>query len=74
MKKEERQKRLDEAKWLESEKAGKDTSGVQEYCLYCKKRNKVPCDIPQDAREKDGLCATAYNRMLQITARLRRGK
>lgn len=57
-----RQKSLDKDKWLESEKQGKDLSGVMKYCPYCKKRNKVPCDIPQQEREKDCLCAQAYNK------------
>lgn len=57
------QKRLDKIKWEESEKQLRDMSGEMEWCEVCKYRRGVECDCTQYEREKDTLCATAYNRM-----------
>lgn len=37
------QKKLDEKKYNESAKAGKDLCGTYYYCEYCSKKNKYPC-------------------------------
>lgn len=61
----ERQKSLDKKKWLESEKQEFDMSGFMAYCEYCDNRGGMhgECQATQEEREKDCLCATAYNRM-----------
>lgn len=47
----ERQGRLDEKKWLDGIKFGKDMCGEYDYCALCDKTEEFPC-------------AKAYNRML----------
>ena len=61
----ERQKSLDEKKWLESEKQCEDMSGKMEYCECCSFADWWfnICDATQEERENKCLCATAYNRM-----------
>ena len=68
----ERQKWLDKKKWLKSEKAGRDLSGNMDYCLSCKKQGVqfddenmgfFICESTQEEREKDNLCAKAYNKL-----------
>ena len=46
----ERQSRLDERKWLDGIKYGKDMCGEYDYCALCYKTEEFPC-------------AKAYNRM-----------
>ena len=46
----ERQSRLDERKWLDGIKFGKDMCGEYDYCSVCDKTEEFPC-------------AKAYNRM-----------
>lgn len=43
MKLEETQKRLDEEKWLKSEREGRDVCGEFEYCKFCDKKHAQPC-------------------------------
>ena len=43
MKLEKEQKRLDEEKWLKSEKEGRDVCGEFDYCKFCDKANAHPC-------------------------------
>lgn len=58
-----RQKRLDEEKWLESEQKNEDMSGAMYYCDYCDKQSRAyTCKATQQERENKNLCATAYNR------------
>lgn len=47
----ERQSRLDEKKWIDDIKFGKDMCGEYDYCALCDKTEEFPC-------------AKAYNRML----------
>ena len=47
----ERQGRLDEKKWLDGIKYGKDMCGEYNYCALCDKTEEFPC-------------AKAYNKML----------
>ena len=47
----ERQGRLDERKWLDGIKFGKDMCGEYDYCALCDKTEEFPC-------------AKAYNKML----------
>ena len=64
MKNKELQRKLDQKKWLESEKSGLDKSGAMPYCAYCNFRNKCfYCRATQEERETKFLCSTAYNRM-----------
>lgn len=68
MKNIERQKSLDKKKWLESQKVSEDMTGLMFYCDYCvhkTSRNsyKRKCDTTQEQRERDCLCAKAYNRL-----------
>lgn len=61
----ERQKRLDEKKWLASERKGFDMSAWMEWCEHCDKKTGMfgTCSATQEERETACLCATAYNRM-----------
>ena len=43
MKLEKEQKRLDEEKWLKSEKEGRDVCGEFDYCKFCDKNLAHPC-------------------------------
>jgi hypothetical protein len=75
MKNIERQKQLDEKKWIESEKQEFDMSGKMPWCSYCGmqgfdlcgdgKDKGIPtiCTSTQEERESQCFCATAYNRM-----------
>ena len=58
-----RQQKLDEGKWLESEKQGVDVSGIMVICDYCTACTNNTCTATQDQRETDSLCAKAYNKM-----------
>ena len=71
----EKQKWLDRKKWVRSEKAGNDWSGLMEYCYYCPNQQygnvkidtlnlTVPtgCLLPQKDRENNCACAKAYRR------------
>lgn len=79
MKNIERQKKLDEQKWLTSEGMGYDRSGCMDWCMYCEKQistaNQINsksfwrCDISQEERESKCLCAKAYNRMVREKAK-----
>lgn len=66
-----RQKKLDEQKYLVSEAKQSDQSGIMPYCDYCNysyyKQTGivVGCGKPQNEREENCLCATAYNRMVR---------
>jgi hypothetical protein len=62
-KNETKQKKLDEEKWIASEKANEDMSGAMYYCDYCEKqRSLFVCGSTQEEREQKALCAKAYNR------------
>lgn len=65
MKNFERQKKLDEKKWIASEKKGFDMSAWMQWCGYCDKKTGLcgTCTATQEEREGQCLCATAYNRM-----------
>lgn len=74
MKNIERQRKLDEQKWLNSEGMGYDRSGCMDWCMYCDmQKNEYNvynksfwrCDIPQVDREMNCVCARAYNRMVR---------
>lgn len=39
-----KQKKFDEQKWLDSEKAGVDTCGSYKFCVKCDKTLENPCD------------------------------
>ena len=59
-----RQKQLDEIKWQESEKDGFDKSGLMPYCEACDRvKTGYFCTATQEEREKECLCAKAYNRI-----------
>lgn len=57
-----RQKALDKAKWLQSEQEHADLSGKQGYCSACPMAVNQTCTATQAEREKESLCAKAYNR------------
>lgn len=73
MKNIERQNRLDQKKWIASEKNGNDLSGEMMQCHYCENQTpngfqsdgyyKHGCDATQEERETACLCAKAYNKM-----------
>jgi hypothetical protein len=42
------QKKIDEQKWLESEKAGHDTCGTYKFCGKCDKTLENPCAVAKD--------------------------
>ena len=65
-----RQAALDKQKWIESEQQGQDLSGIRGYCNACTKAKDLHCTATQAEREKEYLCAKAYNRWDRI---LRRG-
>ena len=73
MKNAERQKTLDEQKWLASEAKGCDQSGFMPWCEFCNFRLDDGCLATQAERERGSLCATAYNRMIRAKIRLQRG-
>ena len=64
MKNIERQRLLDEQKWLASEAKGCDQSGKMDWCGYCK-YNESGCNETQLDREMNCYCATAYNKMVR---------
>lgn len=67
MKNADRQKKLDEKKWLSSEKYEKDLSGNMWYCLKCEKMNcRHNCTSTQKEREEKSLCAIAYNKYYKV--------
>ena len=59
----ERQKSLDKKKWIMSEEVGEDLSGEMLYCEFCACSVDKKCNAPQEDREKNHLCAKAFNRM-----------
>ena len=73
MKNAERQKTLDEQKWLASEAKGCDQSGKMAWCDLCRFRLDDGCFATQEERTRVSLCATAYNRMIRAKIRLQRG-
>lgn len=59
-----RQKELDEQKYLESETKRKDLSGDMPYCDYCACTTPyATCVASQEERETKCLCAKAFNKM-----------
>lgn len=64
-----RQKALDKAKWLQSEQEQQDLSGKQGYCNACSKSVNQMCTATQVEREKENLCAKAYNRQDHLLRR-----
>lgn len=59
-----RQASLDKKKWMESEQAGIDRSGLENYCEFCEfVVTGYHCSAPQEKREKECLCAKAFNKM-----------
>lgn len=66
----ERQRSLDRKKWKQSENEKCDLSGSMDYCDHCEYlatniHTGVRCCIAnQELRERDSLCAKAYNRMV----------
>lgn len=63
MKNIERQKSLDKKKWEMSQEVGADLSGEMIYCEFCGCAVDKKCTATQDQRERNSLCARAYNRM-----------
>ena len=63
----EKQRQLDEAKWLESQNFGQDMSGKMEWCIYCPYCDISNCKASPDQRyiTKNCLCAKAYNKMIR---------
>ena len=64
----ERQVSLDEKKYFESQKQGRDMSGNMDYCYCCKylqvvDKDNYNCPVPQIDRELKCLCAKAFNKM-----------
>lgn len=66
----ERQHSLDKKKWIASESVGFDMSGAMDYCAVCESNERMTCVAPQDEREKNTLCATAYNRLIRAKAKM----
>ena len=64
-----RQKKLDEQKWLMSEAKGCDQSGKMDWCTYCEWEEKSECLETQLDREMNCLCAKAWNRMVRERAK-----
>lgn len=67
-----RQKSLDRQKWIESEQQGFDMSGCMLYCEKCDRADHShatengKCYAAQQEREKNCLCAKAYNRLVRV--------
>lgn len=58
------QKWLDEEKWIESERAGIDRSGLLTHCEFCPfSGENYSCVATQEEREKSCLCAKAFKTM-----------
>jgi hypothetical protein len=58
------QKKLDEEKWIESEQAGTDRSGLLTHCKFCLRlEGNFSCGATQEEREKGCLCAKAFKAM-----------
>ena len=49
----ERQKKLDEKKWIASEKAKEDLSGLLDYCSHCDWQDIYGCMATQEEIERD---------------------
>lgn len=47
-----KQKKFDEQKWLDSEKAGFDTCGTYKFCGKCDKSIENPCEIAKAKHNK----------------------
>lgn len=62
MKNEERQRRLDEAKWIASEMEDIDMGGKMWYCSRCEYNEGGSCEASESKRVNERLCAMAYNR------------
>ena len=59
----ERQTELDIEKYLRSEFEQRDLSGKMPYCDFCAEvNNDNTCAATQEEREKNCLCAKAWNR------------
>lgn len=64
-----RQKCLDKAKWLESEKQGHDMGGCMLYCQYCEHADHShptesgKCYASYEEMSKNCYCATAFNKL-----------
>lgn len=58
------QKQLDEQKYFESIKQGRDMSGKMKYCMACSVCDKIRCEccIKHEDRVKINQCARAYSR------------
>lgn len=63
----ERQQSLDNQKYLASEKAHIDLSGVMPYCRDCPHRDMEyeTCAITHEQRVTETSCAKAFNRSVQ---------
>lgn len=63
----ERQQSLDNQKYLASEKANIDLSGVMPYCKACPHRDAEyeMCAITHEQRVAETSCAKAFNRSVQ---------
>lgn len=64
-----RQRKLDEIKYLQSEIACEDLSGKMSWCNFCENQSEdngyCSCKITQQERECVNICAKAYNRMIR---------
>lgn len=69
MKLEQEQKRLDEEKWLKSEKEGRDVCGEFEYCKFCDKMHAHPCaNALEKATKKPAVKKTCAKKTCTKTA------
>jgi hypothetical protein len=67
----ERQKILDEEKWLLSEQECCDKSGEMKHCFYCLYQNTyLMCQANQEERESGCLCAKAYNKWVRYAKKI----
>lgn len=57
------QKKVDADKWYFSEARGEDFSGQMPYCAYCQHKINGTCNLVQEQREADCVCAKAYEKM-----------
>ena len=62
-----RQKKLNEEKWLVSEAKKEDQSGKMDWCQYCDNKYlfEDKCGLSQVDIEMNCVCARAYNRMVR---------
>lgn len=64
-----RQKKLDEQKYLESERLHTDLSGNMDYCDFCDQQANFKCRATQLDREMNCLCSKAYNKKVRERAK-----